>query len=136
MGRGQRGIYTTPLKALSNQKLFEMRERFGTERVGLSTGDASIQTDSAIMVMTTEILRNIMYRTEEEAEDNSTNRDALTDVGLVVLDEVSPDNPHSALECRKRPWAACCNTCGKLCGNTCGDTCDKICGMELPTWLI
>lgn len=87
--RGQRVIYTTPLKALSNQKLSEMRERFGTERVGLSTGDASIQTDSPIMVMTTEILRNIMYRTEEESEDNSTNRDALADVGLVVLDEVS-----------------------------------------------
>ena len=59
------------------------------ERVGLSTGDASIQTDSAIMVMTTEILRNIMYCTEEEAEDSSTNRDSLADVGLVVLDEVS-----------------------------------------------
>ncbi|KAL3144002.1 hypothetical protein ABBQ32_003810 [Trebouxia sp. C0010 RCD-2024] len=88
LSRGQRVIYTTPLKALSNQKLFEMRERFGTERVGLSTGDASIQTDSAIMVMTTEILRNIMYRTEEEAEDSSTNRDSLADVGMVVLDEV------------------------------------------------
>lgn len=87
--RGQRVIYTTPLKALSNQKLFEMRERFGTDRVGLSTGDASIQTDSAIMVMTTEILRNIMYRTEEQAEDSSTNRDSLADVGMVVLDEVS-----------------------------------------------
>lgn len=95
--RGQRVIYTTPLKALSNQKLFEMRERFGTDRVGLSTGDASIQTDSAIMVMTTEILRNIMYRTEEEAEDKSTNRDALADVGLVVLDEVSV-SPHHGLK--------------------------------------
>lgn len=87
--RGQRIIYTTPLKALSNQKLFEMRERFGADRVGLSTGDASIQTDSPIMVMTTEILRNIMYRTEEEsADDNSSVRDSLADVGLVVLDEV------------------------------------------------
>lgn len=94
--RGQRVIYTTPLKALSNQKLFEMRERFGTDRVGLSTGDASIQTDSAIMIMTTEILRNIMYRTEEETEDKSTNRDALADVGIVVLDEVSV-NPHRGL---------------------------------------
>lgn len=83
-------IYTTPLKALSNQKLFEMRERFGAERVGLSTGDASIQTDSPIMVMTTEILRNIMYRTEEDsADDNSSVRDSLADVGLVVLDEVT-----------------------------------------------
>jgi len=74
---------------LSNQKLFEMRERFGTDRAGLSTGDASIQTDSPIMVMTTEILRNVLYRTEEDsAEDNSSVRDSLGDVGLIVLDEV------------------------------------------------
>lgn len=84
--RGQRVIYTTPLKALSNQKLFEMRERFGTERVGLSTGDASVQTDSPIMIMTTEILRNMMYRTEED--DATINKDTLADVGLIVLDEV------------------------------------------------
>ena len=66
-----------------------MRERFGADRAGLSTGDASIQTDSPIMVMTTEILRNILYRTEEDsAEDNSSVRDSLVDVGLIVLDEV------------------------------------------------
>ncbi|KAL0037105.1 hypothetical protein WJX79_000589 [Trebouxia sp. C0005] len=90
LARGQRVIYTTPLKALSNQKLFEMRERFGAERAGLSTGDASIQTDSPIMVMTTEILRNILYRTEEDsaADDDSSIRDSLGDVGLIVLDEV------------------------------------------------
>lgn len=57
-------IYTTPLKALSNQKLYEMRLRFGTERVGLQTGDATLNVDRDIVVMTTEILRNIMYRTE------------------------------------------------------------------------
>ena len=67
-----------------------MRERFGAERAGLSTGDASIQTDSPIMVMTTEILRNILYRTEEDsaADDDSSIRDSLGDVGLIVLDEV------------------------------------------------
>ena len=42
LARGQRVIYTTPLKALSNQKLREMRERFGPERVGLQTGDGSL----------------------------------------------------------------------------------------------
>ena len=91
--RGQKVIYTTPLKALSNQKLFELRERFGTDRVGLATGDTSVQPDSPVMVMTTEILRNIMYRTEEEAaadDGAGIDRDDLADVGLVVLDEVSP----------------------------------------------
>lgn len=62
--RGQRVIYTTPLKALSNQKLYEMRLRFGSDMVGLQTGDASLNVDSSIVVMTTEVLRNIMYRTD------------------------------------------------------------------------
>ncbi len=62
--RGQRVIYTTPLKALSNQKLYEMRQRFGSDMVGLQTGDASLNVDSSVVVMTTEVLRNIMYRTD------------------------------------------------------------------------
>ena len=66
--RGQRVIYTTPLKALSNQKLYEMRMRFGSDRVGLQTGDATLNVDRDIVVMTTEILRNIMYRAEPGAE--------------------------------------------------------------------
>lgn len=67
--RGQRVIYTTPLKALSNQKLFEFRRMFGTERVGLQTGDASLNAEGDVVVMTTEVMRNIMYRT---AHDHST----------------------------------------------------------------
>lgn len=53
--RGQRVIYTTPLKALSNQKLFEMRKRFSPARVGLATGDISLNIESDIVVMTTEV---------------------------------------------------------------------------------
>lgn len=71
MSRGQRVIYTTPLKALSNQKLYEMRMRFGSDRVGLQTGDATLNVDRDIVVMTTEILRNIMYRTEPGTEGKS-----------------------------------------------------------------
>ena len=56
-------IYTTPLKALSNQKLLEMRTWFGEERVGLQTGDQSLNTEGDIVIMTTEVLRNIMYKT-------------------------------------------------------------------------
>jgi hypothetical protein len=58
-------IYTTPLKALSNQKVGEMRERFGAERVGLQTGDVSLNPYGQVVVMTTEVLRNIMYRVVE-----------------------------------------------------------------------
>ncbi|KAG2444652.1 hypothetical protein HXX76_001396 [Chlamydomonas incerta] len=93
LARGQRVIYTTPLKALSNQKLFETRRRFGHARCGLQTGDANLNPDADIVVMTTEILRNIMYRTAELAEENNTGtqstREArLGNVGLIVLDEV------------------------------------------------
>jgi hypothetical protein len=61
-------IYTTPLKALSNQKVGEMRERFGADRVGLQTGDVSLNPEGQVVVMTTEVLRNIMYRVVD-AED-------------------------------------------------------------------
>ena len=66
--QGGKVIYTTPLKALSNQKMLEMRERFGVDAAGLQTGDASINPDGSVVVMTTEILRNILYRVEEEGE--------------------------------------------------------------------
>ena len=59
-------IYTTPLKALSNQKLFEMRRQFGHGNVGLQTGDVSLNQEGRIVVMTTEILRNILFREASE----------------------------------------------------------------------
>lgn len=62
LAAGRRVIYTTPLKALSNQKLQEKSARFGSARCGLQTGDTSLNPDADIVVMTTEILRNIMYR--------------------------------------------------------------------------
>ncbi len=54
------------MQALSNQKLFEMRKRFGHVRCGLQTGDSSLNTEAQIVIMTTEILRNIMYRIAEQ----------------------------------------------------------------------
>ena len=60
MNSNMKGIYTTPLKALSNQKFAELREIFGENSVGLSTGDMSINRGSArLTVMTTEVYRNI-----------------------------------------------------------------------------
>ncbi|GAB4818573.1 hypothetical protein N2152v2_005619 [Parachlorella kessleri] len=85
LDQGQRIIYTTPLKALSNQKLQELRGRFGHDNVGLQTGDASINIDSPVVVMTTEILRNVLYRVDD---NGSTAADRMQDVALVVLDEV------------------------------------------------
>jgi superfamily II RNA helicase len=80
--RGKRVFYTTPLKALSNQKLRDFRDRFGAEQVGLLTGDVSVNRDAPIVVMTTEIFRNMLYGTPIGEVGVS-----LTHVEAVVLDE-------------------------------------------------
>jgi superfamily II RNA helicase len=82
LARGGRIFYTTPLKALSNQKLRDFRELFGAEQVGLLTGDISINRDAPILVMTTEIFRNMLYGTPIGEVGTS-----LTGVEAVVLDE-------------------------------------------------
>lgn len=82
LARGKRVFYTTPLKALSNQKLRDFREQFGFDSVGLLTGDASINRDAPILVMTTEIFRNMLYGTPIGEVGTS-----LIDVEAVVLDE-------------------------------------------------
>src|SRR4051812_24910259 len=78
LAAGQKCFYTTPIKALSNQKYNDLVERYGSERVGLLTGDTAINGDAPVVVMTTEVLRNMLYA-------GSTS---LTDLGYVVMDEV------------------------------------------------
>ncbi|KAK1859520.1 hypothetical protein I4F81_002115 [Pyropia yezoensis] len=62
LARRRRAIYTTPLKALSNQKVADFGAALGPSRVGLLTGDAAYRRDADVLVMTTEIYRNILYR--------------------------------------------------------------------------
>jgi ATP-dependent RNA helicase HelY len=76
--RGRKCFYTTPIKALSNQKYQEFVARFGSERVGLLTGDTSINGSADILVMTTEVLRNMLY----------AGSSTLATLGFVVMDEV------------------------------------------------
>jgi superfamily II RNA helicase len=78
----KRVFYTTPLKALSNQKLRDFRDRFGAQQVGLLTGDTSINRDAPILVMTTEIFRNMLYGTPIGQVGIS-----MVDLEAVVLDE-------------------------------------------------
>ena len=82
LAHGRKVFYTTPLKALSNQKLRDFREQFGHERVGLLTGDLSLNREAQVVVMTTEIFRNMLY-----AEIDHPDDDPLADVEAVVLDE-------------------------------------------------
>ena len=80
---GNRIFYTTPLKALSNQKYYDFGEKYGSEKVGLLTGDTSINRNAQIVVMTTEVFRNMLYGT-----NFGSVTDNMKDVKYVVLDEV------------------------------------------------
>ncbi len=76
--RGGKAFYTTPIKALSNQKYRDLVIRYGEDRVGLLTGDRSINGDAPVVVMTTEVLRNMIYEASP----------TLRSLRHVVLDEV------------------------------------------------
>lgn len=78
MNSGKKCFYTTPIKALSNQKFQDLSAMFGDENVGLLTGDTSINSEAAIVIMTTEVLRNMIYSASS----------TLTDLRYVVMDEV------------------------------------------------
>ena len=76
--QGKKCFYTAPIKALSNQKYQDLKEMYGENRVGLLTGDTSINSEAPLVVMTTEVLRNMIY----------SNSHTLKDLGFVVMDEV------------------------------------------------
>ncbi len=82
LARDNRVFYTTPLKALSNQKFRDFRDTFGAEQVGLLTGDVSINREAPIVVMTTEIFRNMLYGTAIGEVGTS-----MAHVESVILDE-------------------------------------------------
>ncbi|MFD6099958.1 DEAD/DEAH box helicase [Nocardiopsis flavescens] len=78
LAEGTKCFYTTPIKALSNQKYNDLVARYGADRVGLLTGDNSVNGDAPVVVMTTEVLRNMLY------EGSAT----LGGLAYVVMDEV------------------------------------------------
>mgnify|MGYP004452965553 FL=1 len=79
----ERIFYTTPLKALSNQKFNDFSQRYGADKVGLLTGDSSFNRNAQIVVMTTEVFRNMLYCT-----NFGSISDNMQKVRYVVLDEV------------------------------------------------
>ena len=78
LATGRKAFYTTPIKALSNQKFHDLVTRYGEDQVGLLTGDNSINGEAPIVVMTTEVLRNMLYAGSR----------TLLGLGFVVMDEV------------------------------------------------
>ncbi|NJQ01420.1 DEAD/DEAH box helicase [Streptomyces zingiberis] len=78
LAQGRKCFYTTPIKALSNQKYNDLVKRYGPASVGLLTGDNSVNSEAPVIVMTTEVLRNMLYAGSQ----------SLTGLGHVVMDEV------------------------------------------------
>src|ERR1022692_1390087 len=78
LAHGRKCFYTTPIKALSNQKYADLVRRYSAARVGLLTGDNSVNGEAPVVVMTTEVLRNMLY----------AGSPTLTGLSHVVLDEV------------------------------------------------
>jgi ATP-dependent RNA helicase HelY len=75
---GRKCFYTTPIKALSNQKYHDLVARYGVDQVGLLTGDVTVNGEAPVVVMTTEVLRNMLY----------AGSGTLSGLGFVVMDEV------------------------------------------------
>src|SRR5689334_8887523 len=78
LAEGRKCFYTTPIKALSNQKYADLVARYGADRVGLLTGDNSVNGEAEVVVMTTEVLRNMLY----------AGSPTLAGLAYVVMDEV------------------------------------------------
>jgi ATP-dependent RNA helicase HelY len=78
LAQGRKCFYTTPIKALSNQKYADLVRKYGTAAVGLLTGDSTINSEARVVVMTTEVLRNMIY----------AGSATLANLGFVVMDEV------------------------------------------------
>jgi antiviral helicase SKI2 len=78
MQNNSKAVYTSPIKALSNQKYREFCNLFGEENVGIVTGDVSLNKDASCVIMTTEILRNMLYR----------GSDSIKNIEWIIFDEI------------------------------------------------
>jgi antiviral helicase SKI2 len=93
--RATRCVYTSPIKALSNQKFRDFSLKFGSESIGLITGDLQVNVDdSTCLIMTTEILRSMLYR----------GADLIRDIEWVIFDEVHYVNDAERKYCLVLPF--------------------------------
>lgn len=102
--KSQRIFYTTPIKSLSNQKYHDLKKQFPENSVGILTGDIKFCPDAQIVVMTTEILRNLLYKQGTVTEQlGLTANLSLDNLGAVIFDEChymnDPDRGHIWEEC-------------------------------------
>ena len=93
VSNGKKVVYTSPIKALSNQKYYEFSKQFPTISFGLLTGDIKYNPEADVLIMTTEILRNTLFQkkiiqTEQVTSALQFEMDIETELGCVVFDEI------------------------------------------------
>ena len=102
--KNKKVLYTSPTKSLSNQKYAEFIERFGNDgSIGIMTGDIKMNPDGQCIIMTTEILRNILYRNASGMIGSTTGSIDMNEVGAVIFDEVHYINDPD----RGKVWEEC-----------------------------
>lgn len=105
--KGKKTIYTTPIKALSNEKFYNFTQKFPHIKIGLITGDIKTNTDADVLIMTTEILLNKLYQiknpTPASISSISFDMDIVNELGCVVFDEIHMINDES----RGHVWEQC-----------------------------
>jgi len=105
--KGKKTIYTSPIKSLSNQKFYEFKKKFKDISFGILTGDVKFNPEADVLIMTTEILRNLLYK--KQYDDSKIdykldlNIDLEKDVGCVIFDEVHYINDKD----RGKVWEEC-----------------------------
>ena len=103
LNKGKRVFYTTPIKSLSNQKFHDLKQEYGN-RVGIMTGDIKFSPHADIVIMTTEILRNLLFKQGSETQNVGITAElSLTNLDAVVFDEVHYINDKS----RGNVWEEC-----------------------------
>ena len=104
--QGKKTIYTTPIKALSNEKFHNFTEKYPHISIGLITGDIKTNPDADILIMTTEILLNKLYQIRSNGVSNmsvSFDMDIMNELGCVVFDEIHMINDEN----RGAVWEQC-----------------------------
>ena len=89
--KGKKVIYTSPIKALSNQKYYEFTQKFPNVTIGLITGDIKLNPEAQVLIMTAEILENTLYRKKQNKTNDSLlmfDMDFDNELGCVIHDEV------------------------------------------------
>lgn len=88
LSKGKRVFYTTPIKSLSNQKFYDLKKQFSNASIGIMTGDIKFCPDAQVVIMTTEILRNLLYKKDTTTEHlGLTASISMDDLDAVIFDE-------------------------------------------------